>query len=126
MPAAYSKDLRERVIRFIERGGSQAKAAEQFRVSLPSIVRWLQRKRRTGEVSARKQGRKGGTSCVKAEALQAYIREHADETLREIGRHFGVSGVTIWTRLHQLGYAFRRKASSAKNVVKRNPPPSKR
>lgn len=120
MPAAYSEDLRERVIRFIESGGSQAEAVERFDVSRTSIVRWLQRKRKTGEATARTPGRKGGTSRVKAEALRDYIKEYPDETLHEVGQHFGVSGVLIWKRLRQLNYTFKKRLFSTKSVAKKN------
>jgi transposase len=120
MPTAYSQDLRLRVIEFIENGGSQAEAVEQFRVSRPSIVRWLQRKRRMGEIAAQAQGRKSGTSRVKAEELKAYIKVNTDKTLQEIGQHFGVSGVTIWKRLRQLNYTFKKRLFCTKSGAKRN------
>lgn len=126
MPAALSDDLRERVIDFIESGGSQAEAVERFRVCRASIVRWLQRKRKTGKASAATVRRKGGTSRVKAEALHDYIKEHPDQTLQEVGLHFGVSGVLIWKRLRQLNYTFKKRVFSTKSVVKRSVRRSKR
>jgi transposase len=120
MPTAYSEDLRERVIGFIESGGSQAEAVERFDVSRTSIVRWLQRKRKTGKAAARTPGRKSGTSRVKADALRYYIKEHPDQTLHEVGRHFGVSGVLIWKRLRQLNYTFKKRLFSTKSVAKEN------
>jgi transposase len=120
MPAALSEDLRERVIGFIESGGSQAEAVERFDVSRTSIVRWLQRKRKTGKADALTPGRKGGTSRVKADALRDYIKEHPDQTLQEVGQHFGVSGVLIWKRLRQLNYTFKKRLFSTKSVAKKN------
>jgi transposase len=124
MPAAYSDDLRERVIGFIEGGGSQSEAVERFRVSRPSIVRWLQRKRTIGAISAQPQGRKRGSSCIDGAAVKAYISEHPEQTLQEIGNHFGVSGVAIWKRLRQLGYTFKKRLFSTKNAAKKSAPPS--
>lgn len=124
MPAALSEDLRERVIGFIEGGGSQAEAVERYGISRTSIVRWLQRKRKTGKAIAQAPGRKSGTSRVRDDALRDYIKEHPDQTLQEVGSHFGVSGVLIWKRLRQMKYTFKKRLFSTKNAAKRNAPPS--
>ena len=43
MRGPYPGELRVRVIRFVEGGGSRREAAEQFDVSVSSAIRWLQR-----------------------------------------------------------------------------------
>jgi len=41
---AYSLDLRERVVEFVEEGGSRVEAAARFKVSLWCVKDWLKRK----------------------------------------------------------------------------------
>ena len=48
MHGPYPGELRVRVIRFVEGGGSRREAAEQFDVSVSSAIRWLQRFRDDG------------------------------------------------------------------------------
>lgn len=120
MPAAISKDLRKRVLESLAEGSSQAEVVERYKVSRASIVRWLQRKRRTGEATAHVPGRKPGSSLIEAEALKKYVEAHADQTLAEVGRHFGVSGVAIWKRLRQMDYTFKKRHSSTKNAAKKS------
>ncbi len=48
MPAAYSLDLRERVIGAVESGASRRRAATVFKVSVSSVIRWAKRVDETG------------------------------------------------------------------------------
>ena len=53
MGAAYSKDLRERVLNYIEEGHTRQQAADLFKVSVSPIYLW-QRLRKAGESLAAK------------------------------------------------------------------------
>jgi transposase len=48
MRGPYPRELRVRVIEFVEAGGSRRDAAEHFQVSSSSAIRWLQRFREDG------------------------------------------------------------------------------
>ena len=48
MRGPYPRELRVRVIEFVEAGGSRRDAAEHFQVSASSAIRWLQRFREDG------------------------------------------------------------------------------
>ena len=45
----YSKDLRLRVLAAVDRGVPREEVANTFSVSVPSIKRWLKRRRETGD-----------------------------------------------------------------------------
>src|SRR6266496_5113748 len=66
MPKPYSDDLRERVIEAVEAGASRREAAEDYRLSASSAVRWLQRWRKTGSARAKSSG--GSTSPLEKHA----------------------------------------------------------
>ena len=56
MAKAYSEDLRERVIAAVEAGASRHAAAAQFRMSISSAIRWVQRWQRDWEIAAKPRG----------------------------------------------------------------------
>ncbi len=47
---AYSKDLRLKVLAAVDRGMPRKEVARTFGTSLPSIKRWLERRRESGDV----------------------------------------------------------------------------
>jgi transposase len=49
---AYSKDLRLKVLDAVDRGMPRKEVARIFGISLPSIKRWLRRRRETGDVES--------------------------------------------------------------------------
>src|SRR5918911_3502463 len=46
----YSKDLRLRVLSAVDAGTPREQVAKTFSVSMPTIKRWLKRRRETGDV----------------------------------------------------------------------------
>jgi len=57
MGKPYSVDLRERVVRTVERGGQSCHAAaDQFGVGVSSVIRWVQRLRTTGSLAPGQMG----------------------------------------------------------------------
>ena len=60
MSRALSLDLRERVWKFIEGGGSRHAAARHFRISVSSAVRIAASQAERGTLEPRKQGRPPG------------------------------------------------------------------
>ena len=81
---AYSEDLRERVVGAVERGTKRSEVVETFRVSLPTIKRWLKQRRETGDLAPKPIP---GPPAIKRDALLAALPErldeHADATLEE-------------------------------------------
>jgi putative transposase len=80
----YSADLRERLLRAIDAGLSQAEAARLFGVSLSSLKRWRARQRQTGTVQAApRPGRTRRIDRSAEAALVAQVRAAPDATLVE-------------------------------------------
>jgi transposase len=94
---AYSKDLRVKVLEAVDRGMPRAEVARTFGISLPSIKRWLKRRRETGEVDAKAPP---GPPAVKGAMLEgwlpAHLRRNSDLTLEEHCEAFAEdSGVKV-------------------------------
>jgi transposase len=105
--AAYSMDLRERVVAACDEGmDSRAGIAERFSVSESWIRRVLQRRRENGSIAPRPRG--GGKSPAFVAKASARLREavaaHPDATLKELAVAAGVAsqvsvrGNPLWRR----------------------------
>ena len=113
MPKPYSKDLRERVIAAVAGGQSRHAAATQFKVSVSSAIRWMQRWTTTGEIAAKPSG--GSTSPLEPHeaALQAVIEAHPDLTLDELcavlrERKIVTSRVSLHRFFERHGISFKK------------------
>lgn len=96
---AYSTDLRKKVIAFLSRGHSQREAQKVFGVGLSAVSRWHRQYQATGSLSNNYPCRRHRK--LDMEKLQAYVRQHPDAYLKEIGEVFGCSDVAVF-------YAFKR------------------
>jgi transposase len=85
----YSEDLRTRVIKYVQRGGSKAEAARRFDIGLRTVYRWIDAG--LGSVSGR-PGRKSGRGVrLDRAALKAVLAKQPDMMLKELAHMFGVS-----------------------------------
>jgi transposase len=86
MPAAYSYDLRERVVDTVEAGASRRRAADVFRVSVSTAIRWSKRLAETGTCAALPSGGDHKSKAIEAHAgwLLKLITDRPDATLAEI------------------------------------------
>ena len=94
---AYSKDLRVKVLEAVDRGMPRTQVARTFGLSLPSIKRWLKRRRETGEVDAEPPpGPPAVKGAMLGEWLPAHLRSNPDLTLGEHCEAFAEdSGVKV-------------------------------
>jgi transposase len=93
---SYSIDLRERVVAEVEEGASRREAAERFKVSVSSAIRWAKLHALTGGVQPRfRGGRPRSPLASHAPWLLDLIASAPDLTLDEIVvRIAGDLGVT--------------------------------
>src|SRR5262249_37581706 len=82
MRGPYPGELRVRVIRFVEEGGSRREAAEQVQVSASSAIRWVQRFREDGVCEPMPRG--GRLSCARLPSEQS--KDCTDVSDRTFGR----------------------------------------
>ena len=115
MGAAYSQDLRDRVLAAYDRGMMTRQIAEIFQVSRAWARRVKQRRRDTGQRSARPMG---GMRVIKVdlEHLRELIVRQPDATTRELHQRLrserrvecGESAVGM--ALRRLGLSFKKDA----------------
>jgi transposase len=78
----YSVDLRERLLRAIDAGLSQAEASRLFGVATSTIKRWKQQRASTGDLTPKpRPGRPPRIGPGQAAALRAQIAQDPDATL---------------------------------------------
>jgi transposase len=92
---AYSEDLRRRVVAAVDDGMPRAEVARLFRVAVPTIKRWLKRRRDTGGLAVLPRP---GAPSVKMAALRTgllpQLEAHPDATLEEHRR--------LWEQAHGM------------------------
>src|ERR687897_3514468 len=80
----YSKDLRLRVLAAIDRGVPREEVAKTFSVSVPTIKRWLKRRRETGDVEPKPiPGRPSRKGVMLQSWLPKHLEANDDLTLEE-------------------------------------------
>jgi transposase len=71
----YSKDLRLRVLAAVDAGQPREEVAKTFSVSMPTIKRWLKRRRETGDVRPESIP---GRPAKKGAMLKGWLPEHLE------------------------------------------------
>jgi|SRR3712207_5374076 transposase len=85
----YSKDLRVRVLAAVDSGVPREEVAKIFSVSVPTIKRWLKRRRETGDVEPKPiPGRPRVKGAALEEWLPSQLQDNSDLTLEEHSEAF--------------------------------------
>jgi transposase len=119
MPAAYSFDLRERVVDAVEEGFSRRRAAGVFKVSASTVVRWAKRLAETGSCAASPTGGDHKSKALEAHRdwLLAVVNAETDLTLAEIqtrlkDSHGLVKSIScLWRFFARHGVTFKKNSS---------------
>ena len=120
--AAYSMDLRKRVVRACDTGMSPAAVAARFDVSLAWVYRLVQRRRETGSIEPRKQTKFRGRALSSDQEVRlvALITVRPDATLAELQHALPTRAAlsTLWRTIDRLGLTVkknrtRRRTASA-------------
>jgi putative transposase len=105
MAAAYSMDLRARVIKDADAGIPSKALAARYHVSVAWVDALKLRWRTTGSIAPRKQTKfRTRVLAGHVDHLRAVVTAQPDRTLREIqaSLHAPASLTTIWRELHAL------------------------
>lgn len=120
MAAPYSQDLRDRVLAANDRGLPTQQIAETFQVSKAWVRRIKQRRRETGETTAR---RMGGPGVIKVDRMRLteLVMADPDATLLELRDRLGIECAisTICVALKKLGFTFKKRRSTRPSRIGR-------
>jgi transposase len=123
MAAAYSMDLRTRVLKDTDAGLSSKDLAERYHVSRAWVDALKQRQRETGTAAPRKQTKfRGRVLAGQEERLAALVVARPDATLAELREALRTAAglSTIWRALDRL------ELTVKKNRPRRRTTPSRR
>jgi putative transposase len=88
MARAYSHTLREKVMTFVNQGGSKREASRVYNIGENTIYRWI-RRFKAGNLKPKE--RTDFPRKVPIETLRNYVKENPDHALKEIGLALGLS-----------------------------------
>jgi transposase len=114
MAAAYSMDLRERVIEDADAGLSSKDLAARYHVSRAWVDALKQRWRETGSIAPRKQTKfRRRVLEGQTDQLQALVTAQPDATLAELRDALRTSAAlaTIWRELNQLDLTVKKNGT---------------
>ena len=104
---SYSKDLRERVVKYRLSGHTIKETCEVFGVGNYAVSKWVKQYKETGDLSNKPLNR--GCKKIDPEKLKAYIAEHPDAYQREIAEVFECSAVAIRKAMKRLGITRKKR-----------------
>jgi transposase len=116
MGKSLSLDIRERVVALVDDGLSCHEAARRLRISTASAVRIMQRKRRTGRVTAAAQGRPRRSKLdAVSDWLKTRVEAEPDITMPELAEmlkreHALTATPAMLSRhlIHRLGFTYKK------------------
>jgi transposase len=111
MAAAYSMDLRTRVIADADAGLSSKELAARYHVSLAWVDALKQRRRETGEIAPRPQTKfRRRVLEGQEDRLRMFVTARPDATLAELRAALRTSAAlaTIWRELNQLDLTLKK------------------
>jgi transposase len=110
---AYGLDLRERIVNFVNAGGSKVEAAKRFGVARKTVYNYLTLVQ-AGALTPKESW--GSWKKFEPAKVRAYVAKHPEATLWEIGRAFRGTDVGALSALRLLGITLKktRKISRTK------------
>jgi transposase len=113
--AAYSLDLRKRVVHGCDSGMPAAAVAARFDVSVAWVYRLVQRRRETGSIAPRKQTKFRGRALSSDEEIRlvALITVRPDATLAELQQALPTRAAlsTLWRTIDRLGLTVKKNGT---------------
>jgi len=121
MAAAYSMDLRARVIKDADSGLTSQALAERYHVSRAWVDALKQRRRETGSIAARPQTKfRRRVLEGQEDRLRALVTAQPDATLAELRERLRTSAAlaTIWRELNQLDLTVKKNRTRGRTATR--------
>ena len=107
MPAAYSMDLRLKVLKAIERGEKKSHISRTLGISRNTIDLWLKQRDKTGSIAPKAYSRRGPAPKIEdLEAFREFASAHAHLTQQQMADLWptSISDRTIGKALRRIGF----------------------
>ena len=114
MAAAYSMDLRARVLRDADAGLSSKELAARYHVSRAWVDALKQRRRETGSIAPRPQTKfRGRVLAGQEDRLATLIVARPDATLAELRDALPTTAglTTLWRTIERLGFTVKKNGT---------------
>lgn len=111
---SYSIDLRKKVLEYIEKGGTVREASRLFTICRPTIYQWI-RKKQAGclkDAAPKRPWRK-----INPEEVIAFVEKHADLTLADYGKHFGIKASSMFNVFRRLKISRKKRLLTTKKEM---------
>lgn len=118
MAKAYSKDLRERVIKSYEAGMPKEEIINIFIIGLDTLNRWIRKYKETGSAEPYKRT-KYRAKKFSDEALLEHVMKNPSATLEERAIFFSVKHQSVHARMKALGITRKKRPFFMKRETKR-------
>ena len=115
---AYSEDLRKRVVAYLGEGHTLENTKKVFKVSISTIRSWKKQLDELGHLKNRPLDRP--FKKIDPEKLSAYVEEHPDAYLAEMGEVFGCTDEAVRQALVKFNITRKKRRSSTGNVMRRS------
>jgi transposase len=122
---AYSQDLRDRVLRAVERGERPSDIARRFEVSRVWVYQVAQRYEQTGERSSLQVGGYRRSKVAELEAaIRGWLKVEPDLTLAELCARIAEKGIEIkvpalWHQLNKWGLSLKKNPTRQRARTRR-------
>jgi len=118
MGAAYSQDLRDKVLHAYDRGMKTRQIAQAFDVSPSWLRRVAQRRRELNEISPRPMGGKRFEKIDRVRLAQL-VAQRPDATLAELREALGVVCAisAMGAAVKKLGFSFKKKRYTPRSKI---------
>lgn len=123
MAAAYSEDLREKVIAAIDRGEKKSQVSRMFSISRDTIDRWLQRRHSTGTLKATSGYQQGHSHRISDwDEFGAFAHKYGDKTQAQMAQLWPgkMSKRTMARALARIGWTRKKRLMAIETGMKPN------
>lgn len=111
--ACYSKDLRERAIKYLLEGHTYAETTEVYGVCKTALWRWKKMLEKQGDLNDKPRCKY--FKKINPQKLIEYVEEYPDAHLYEIAEIFSCSAAAVCKALKRLGYTNKKSTLHIKS-----------
>lgn len=121
MPAAYSDDLRDKVLAAVDRGEKKSHVSRMFTISRNTLDLWLKRRDATGSASPMRGYHRGPAPKVNdLDAFRAFATAHGHLTQQQMADRWPepITDVTVGKALRRIGFTRKKRRTATASAMR--------